>query len=134
MFNFNSLSLTNLLPPQFNVNSIQPMQNLSISTNITISPQIPHMTPTLFMPQVCQMIKTPDTKIFSNAPYMYDVSSPINQPTSLVTLKTMHNNISNDIFDGTIAIRNPIEPISQNATLKILEKSIETYCYKPNNK
>ncbi len=125
-FSFNRVILP---PPQFNVNAMIPVQNVSITNNITFKPVIPQILPTLFMPQVCMQIQTPSSKIFTNAPYMYDIMTPKNQPESLVTLKTMHNNISSEIFDGTIGIRNPIETIAQNTALKTLEKSIESHCY-----
>lgn len=44
-------------------------------------------------------------------------------------MKSMHNTISNEIFDGTIGIKNPLEILSQNVTLSKLEKGINTYCY-----
>lgn len=127
MINLNNIGFPKSL--QFNINNVKPNITFSVSTNITITPIKNIITLKLFAPEVCIQIQTPTNKIFANAPYMYDLSMPKNQPSGLLTLKSMHNNINNEIFDGTLSIKNPLEIISQNITLKTLEKGIEKYCY-----
>lgn len=84
--------------------------------------------PKIPLPNIyCNMIKTPDNKLFNNAPFIYDINFPKIQPVDLIVFKSMYNELSAKIFDGTTGIH-PISNLIQHEALKKLDERINSFC------
>lgn len=116
--------------PQFTV--MNPISNAVISPTISNNIQLPDVSSIIttnnFSLDYCRMIPTPTAQIFDNPPFMYDIANPANQPLGLISLKSLHNDIHSQVYDGTSEIAHPIEPLIQHQVLKNLKSDIEKYC------
>ena len=93
-------------------------------------PTIPSQKiPELLPPSVCQIKPTSTSKITYLPPFSYDITDPKNQPRSLQTLKTMHNQLSQDIISASEGYKHFSEPIIKTQVIKNLKNYIEKFCY-----
>lgn len=115
------------IPSQMLINPSMINKPMGISNISSISiPNIP--LPKIPLPNIyCNMIKTPDNKLFNNAPFIYDINFPKIQPIDLIVFKSMYNELASKIFDGTTGIH-PISSLIQHETLKKLDERITSFC------